>query len=248
MKKLLVFIAVAAIAAGGWLAYTRQHDESTAENRPQASKKSTDFKKTRSLTDPASLWVIANKQRPLQPASYEPEDLVTPDVPLRLSRGSEEMQLRKAAAEALEKLFAAGEADNHKLMLSSAYRSYAYQKNLYNYYVSVQGRDVADTQSARPGYSEHQTGLAADIGPAAGSCVVEECFGNTPEGRWVAAHAHEYGFVIRYQEGKQTTTGYIYEPWHLRYVGTDLSQKLHEAGNPTLEDYFGLGSASNYKQ
>ena len=131
-------------------------------------------------------------------------------------------------------------------MLASAYRSYTLQKALYKLYVQEQGKAVADTRSARPGYSEHQTGLAVDLEPLDRTCEVQSCFGQTDEGQWLAAHAHTFGFIIRYTEGHEKTTGYMYEPWHIRYVGKDLATKVHAKGNQTLEAFFKLGKAGTY--
>ena len=243
-KSFIVIIALVLLAAIGWF-YFRSDSQSppgTGQLEGQI------FNKQRlSLTDPSSLWVIANKHRPLQPKTYTPSDLVVPDVPLRLTAKDDEMKLRREAAGALRALFAEAEQKGLKLMVSSAYRSYSFQTGLYNRYVQQQGQATADTQSARPGFSEHQTGLAVDVEPASRTCEVEACFGDTPEGQWVAANAYKYGFIIRYQEGEQDTTGYVYEPWHLRYVGQDLSQELYQQGNPTLEDFFGLEPASDYQ-
>jgi D-alanyl-D-alanine carboxypeptidase len=201
-----------------------------------------------SLDAAESLWLIVNKARPLQPKDYAPANLRAPAIPLRLTAKDEEMLMRSDAAQALEQLVtAAKDQASLQLMLSSAYRSYGFQRGLYNRYVSQQGQAVADSQSARPGHSEHQTGLAADVEPASRTCEVETCFATTPEGKWVAANAYSYGFVVRYPEGKQGITGYIYEPWHLRYVGTELATAIHAAGNPTLEEFFGLPAAADYQ-
>ena len=102
-------------------------------------------------------------------------------------------------------------------------------------YCAEDGRAAADTYSARPGHSEHQTGLAIDLND------VTDNFGNSREGKWVAAHCHEYGFIIRYPKGKQKITGYMYEPWHVRYVGVKLATKIHDSGL-TLEEYLGIDS------
>ena len=203
-------------------------------------------KKAHSLSDPASIWVIVNKKRPLNPKDYAPSDLVTPNMPLRLAAGTTEMLLRREAATALENMAAAGKRDGINLMVASAYRPYGFQATLYNRYVNQQGQAMADTQSARPGYSEHQTGLAVDLEPASRTCEVEVCFATTAEGKWLDTHAHLYGFVIRYAKDQDATTGYTYEPWHLRYVGTDLSNQLHKTGTKTLEDFFSLEKAADY--
>lgn len=202
-------------------------------------------KKQYSLNDPTSIWVIVNKPRPLNPVSYAPPDLIVPNVPLRVP-GNETMQVRKAVAEALEQLFTAAKADGLQLMLASGYRSYTYQVNLYNGYVQSQGQASADQASARPGHSEHQTGLAADIEPANKKCELEACFGQLPEGAWLASNAYKYGFIIRYPADKVPITGYEYEPWHVRYIGTPLAIELHKSDVKTLEEYFDVRGGTSY--
>lgn len=115
----------------------------------------------------------------------------------------------------------------------SGYRSYTYQSSLYNNYVNSYGQAQADRFSARPGYSEHQTGLAFDLKHSNGTLVE-----TTPEVNWIAAHAHEYGFIVRYPSGKESVTGYMPEPWHLRYVG-DQASAIYASGL-TLEEYLGI--------
>ncbi|MCM1506684.1 MAG: D-alanyl-D-alanine carboxypeptidase family protein [Ruminococcus flavefaciens] len=128
------------------------------------------------------------------------------------------------------------------IYLSSGFRSYDYQNEIYNNYVAMDGQEVADTYSARPGHSEHQSGLAIDVNQ------IDDTFIGTPEAIWLEQHCYEYGFILRYPQSKQDITGYKYESWHIRYVGTDLSYKIHakavEMGDPylTLEEYFGIDS------
>jgi D-alanyl-D-alanine carboxypeptidase len=243
MKKFLLVVCMAIVAGIGWYVWT--NDTAPQSNKAKQTQQAFDTKQ-HSLEDPTSPWVIVNKHRPLQPTNYTPTDLVTPNVRLRLAN-EDEMQLRKGTATAVAAMFAGAKQDGLELMVASAYRSYAYQDGLYATYVRQQGQTTADTQSARPGYSEHQTGLAVDIEPASRECEVEQCFADLPEGQWIAAHAHEYGFIIRYPKNKETTTGYIYEPWHLRYVGKSLAQELRKQGNPTLEEFFGLDPAPDYQ-
>lgn len=121
------------------------------------------------------------------------------------------------------------------LNIVSGYRSYSYQKKLYENYVKRDGRKLADTYSARPGHSEHQTGLAFDINRASDS------FAQTPAAGWLAKHCYEYGFIIRYPKDKVHITGFQYEPWHIRYVGKELAKYLYE-NNLCLEEYFGIDS------
>ncbi len=124
----------------------------------------------------------------------------------------------------------------------SNYRSYATQESIYNQYVYDYGETTADTFSARPGHSEHQTGMAIDLNS------IDDSFAYTAESEWLKEHCYEYGFIIRYPEGKQSITGYKYEPWHIRYVGVEMAQKIRakgeEIGDPniTLEEYFGFDS------
>jgi D-alanyl-D-alanine carboxypeptidase len=121
------------------------------------------------------------------------------------------------------------------IWLSSGFRSYDYQAQIYNNYVARDGQAAADTYSARAGYSEHQTGLAIDVNQ------IDDSFAGTPEAIWLENHCHEYGFILRYPQGKQSITGYQYESWHIRYVGTDMSYPIHASGL-TLEEYFGIDS------
>lgn len=120
---------------------------------------------------------------------------------------------------------------------ASGYRTYSYQNYLYNNYISKYGQEYTDTISARPGFSEHQSGLAIDLN------TISFSFADTEEGIWVLNNAHNYGFIIRYVKDKSDETGYAYEPWHIRYVGIDLATKLYNNGDYlTMEDYFGIDS------
>ncbi|UOB20147.1 M15 family metallopeptidase [Macrococcus armenti] len=143
------------------------------------------------------------------------------------------------ANEHLNTLIQNGNSEGLNLVLRSAFRSYDTQANLYQQYVARDGKKKADTYSAQPGHSEHQTGLAFDLGNAEGSDDFLESFEDTKEGQWLARHAHEYGFIIRYPKGKSDITGYQYEPWHLRYLGKETATKVYESGL-TLEEYLGL--------
>jgi D-alanyl-D-alanine carboxypeptidase len=136
---------------------------------------------------------------------------------------------------ALDAMCAAAYEDGISLWPISTYRSYDYQEGLYNRYVERDGKEEADRYSARPGHSEHQTGLAVDLNS------LEYAFADTPEGRWIAAHCHEYGFILRYPQDKEDVTGYRYEPWHVRYLGTDAAGKVAASGL-CLEEYLGITS------
>ena len=119
----------------------------------------------------------------------------------------------------------------------SGFRSYARQNTIYNNYVSRDGKESADRYSARAGHSEHQTGLAIDINS------LNTSFENTEEGKWLKENSYKYGFILRYPKGKEEITGYMYEPWHYRYVGRELATKLYSNGSwLTIEEYFGITS------
>ena len=188
------------------------------------------------IENPDSLDVIVNKKRNL-PENYVPEDLTAlTDIPTVLSN-PEVNQLRKAAYEALKELFDAAKEEGYELHARSGYRSYYTQASLYTSYVENYGKAAADKYSAKPGQSEHQTGLSMDITCEAINYKLDTTFGEKEEGKWVAENAHRYGFIIRYPKGKEDITGYAYEPWHIRYLGVELAEKIYESGL-TLEEYF----------
>ncbi len=141
------------------------------------------------------------------------------------------------ANSAFSKMKEAAAADGISIWIASGYRSYYDQKYIYNNYVKNDGQAMADTYSARPGHSEHQTGLAMDLN------YIDDDFGNTAAGIWLNNNSYKYGFILRYVKGKDDITGYKYEPWHFRYVGTDLAKKLYNDGNwITVEEYYGIDS------
>ncbi len=197
-----------------------------------------------SLTDPASPWVVVNKHRPLSPATFEPADLVQPRI--RLATSGAAALLNSTTAAAAERMFAAAAADGVVLTLASGYRSYATQEATYGNHLSTRGRAEADTASARPGYSEHQTGWSFDIGDGGGACGFLPCFAQQPAAAWAATYGHRFGFVVRYPWWFHEITGYYYEPWHLRYVGVETATDMENRGIRTLEEYFGLGAAPAY--
>ena len=195
----------------------------------------------RSIDDPTSIWVVSNKLRPLDPIDFAPADLVaTEGVENEFAQ-----PLREPAARAVEQFIGAAEAAGHRVWIISAYRDYATQVSLYDGYVERDGVAAADRYSARPGHSEHQTGLVVDLDDH-GDCYLDGCFGETPAGAWLAEHAAEHGFIVRYPEGKETVTGFMPEPWHFRYVGTELAEEMGAAGVSTLEEFFDLPAAPDY--
>ncbi|MEJ9279616.1 M15 family metallopeptidase [Ureibacillus thermosphaericus] len=164
--------------------------------------------------------LIANKKYPL-PKDYAPGENVE-------ARAAFELMAQEAKTLGFE------------LVAFSTYRSYEYQELLYNKYVERDGKENADRYSARPGYSEHQTGLAFDIGEKGREDLwLTEAFGQSEAGKWLAENAHRYGFILRYPKGKEHITGYMYESWHFRYLGVELATKVKDSGL-TLEEYLGI--------
>ena len=180
--------------------------------------------------DDADLWKIANKSRAFANPRYQPSDLRLVSVPTLPGRGQDERSLRAVLMPDLEKLVATARAAGVTLRVGSGYRSYATQASLFASYARRHGEAAASRFSSRPGHSEHQSGLAVDFAGADQTCWVDDCFERTAAGKWLAAHAHEYGFILRYPRGKEKITGYQYEPWHFRYVGRELAGALYQSG------------------
>ncbi|MFH5878338.1 D-alanyl-D-alanine carboxypeptidase family protein [Arthrobacter sp. NA-172] len=197
-----------------------------------------------SLSDPASQWIIVNKHRPLTPLQFVPADLVQPRVQLAVS--GEASFLNSTTAAAAEKLFAGAASAGVTMTLASGYRSFQTQTVTYNGYASTRGQASADTASARPGFSEHQTGWAFDIGDGGGACSFQPCFAEQPAAVWAKANAFKFGFVVRYPWMLNEITGYYYESWHLRFIGVEAATDMAKRGIGTLEEYFGLEAAPDY--
>lgn len=191
------------------------------------------------------MTVVVNKRRPLDPIDYTPDELVLPDVALATDQAN--ATLRPDAAQAVAEMFAAAADDDVGLTLVSGYRSYPVQVDTYDYWVSRNGSaENADNYSARPGFSEHQTGLAFDIGQDDGVCTLRSCYADTAAAVWAADNAHRFGLILRYPEGRQDTTGFLAESWHYRFVGVESSTAMRESGVLTLEEHFGLADAPDY--
>jgi len=159
---------------------------------------------------------------------YTPNDLVTLTSKYNTGINS---QMRKEAANNFMKMSDAATLDNITIKNASGYRSYNYQVNLYDKYVQRDGKKAADTYSARPGFSEHQTGLVSDINQ------IDNSFENTDAFKWLQKNAYKYGFILRFPKDKEDVTGYQYEPWHYRYVGEYVAEKMHDE-NLTLEEFY----------
>lgn len=190
-------------------------------------------------------WVVVNKRNALDPKDYWPVPQARPTVPRVVSGGG---WLRADAASALDDLARAAAADGMgRLGIDSAFRPYDFQVGLYDRYVASRGQQAADLRSARPGHSEHQTGLAVDVvACGATGCGSHDDFRGTPQARWLAENAWRFGFIVRYEQDRTETTGYAWEPWHLRYIGTELARAYRDGGFSTLEEFFGLPAAPTY--
>lgn len=184
--------------------------------------------------DPTDLLILVNKYNR---APAVPTTLIKPDVTPTSPSKAENIYMVPEAAQALEALFEAAAEDGMTLYATSGFRSYSTQKAIFNRKLETMSERAANASVAKAGYSEHQTGLAMDIeGETTLGTGLTEQFGESPEGIWVAEHCHEYGFIIRYPEGKTRITGYIYEPWHLRYVGREHALRITQLG-VTFEEY-----------
>jgi zinc D-Ala-D-Ala carboxypeptidase len=179
--------------------------------------------------------ILVNKRLPLT-KEYVPDDLTVPDIPFIFDGNHEKRHLREAAAAAAEALFDAAKRDGIELLGVSGYRSYETQRRLWNYNVNKKGIEEASRYNAYPGMSEHQTGLALDVTSRSAHLDLTEAFGETKEGRWLAEHAHRYGFILRYPQGKEDITGYSYEPWHIRFIGEEAARELYVQGL-TMEEW-----------
>lgn len=175
--------------------------------------------------------ILVNKTFGLE-KGYEPKDLVKIEV-----KSNKEILLRREASDNLKRMFEDAKKDGINLLAVSGYRSYEYQEDVYNNEVYNNGKEYADKYVAKPGYSEHQTGLVVDV-LAVNYTNMDENFENTKECIWLHKNIYKYGFILRYLKGKENITGYNYEPWHIRYVGNENSIKIKEKGL-TLEEYLG---------
>lgn len=210
-KKILIFAAVFLIAATVVIIPILMNGESENVDK--------------------SLLLLVNKKNPLT-ERYKPNDLVTVNVKFYPSATTEEKMMKKKAALALEKLFMAAHSEGIELYGLNGYRSYGTQKVLYNEARAEYGINYAESCVAKPGYSEHQTGLAMDVT----NSTYSKGFDNTKEGKWLAKNCYKYGFILRYPLDKQAITGYSYEPWHIRYVGNTAAEEIFNKGM-VLEEY-----------
>lgn len=175
------------------------------------------------------LFILINKENPVA-EDYCADDL----APIKYYAEDRDPQwryMRSEAADNFHKMVEAARNDGVDFVMTTAYRSYGFQSILWDNAINRYGsEDAANTLVARPGQSEHQSGLAVDISSAENNYQLNENFGNTEAGKWVAAHAAEYGFILRYPADKTDVTGYSFEPWHVRYVGKTAAKEITEKG------------------
>lgn len=253
MKKVISIVVIVCLALVAWLNLSNSHRPESQHDQPKTiddvsdSTKSDnadagmldDFDKTSySIDELDSIWLVVNKSRPID-LDYVPSDLRMVNVAHKAGKSDSEMSMRNVAAVALEEMFEAASVDSIDLQLGSGYRSSELQNYYYTNYVQAYSQEEADKFSARPGTSEHQIGLVADVSGVDEVCYLEICFADTAEGRWLVDNAHLYGFIVRYPKGKENITGYQFEPWHLRYVGKELASELLDK-NLTIEEFFNL--------
>ena len=186
------------------------------------------FYKNIKEVNPMNYDFVINKNYRLD-ENYIPDDLEN----LSLEYACKDMYLRKDAKEHFEKMSSDAKREGLTILAVSTYRSYNYQKKLYNNYVEELGKFRADIASARPGHSEHQTGLSVDV---ANTLLDYDNFEDTKEFLWMKDNSYKYGFILRYPKGKYDITGFKYEPWHYRYVGLDTAKYIYQK-NITLEEY-----------
>jgi D-alanyl-D-alanine carboxypeptidase len=246
--KILTILLIAAIVFLGLSVYAYKNRHQIAENVKkdaitQASAKAEQNRTVSSatplpteLTDSSSITLLVDKTHTL-PKDYVPSDLTTP----YLNSSTDAIQLRQEAADKAKEMKNAAADAGIQLVVSAGYRSYEEQSDYYNNRLAILGEGEVDRQVEKAGASEHQTGLAIDFTNAADQTVPTSDFVNTDACRWLYEHAHEYGFILRYPEGKEEITGYEYTPWHYRYVGVDTANAMYAISpDETFEEYFNV--------
>ena len=184
------------------------------------------------------MLLLVNKNNPL-PKDYRPWDMRTPKIAFASNDNFEKTLLRKEASYAIEDLFHAAKKDNIALYGISFFRPYFRQHSIYRSVVDTKGEEYANSHVAKPGFSEHQSGLSADLSSKSANLELIPSFGTLPEGLWLEKNAHKYGFILRYPLGKEAITGYSYEPWHFRYVGKCIASNIFQ-NKLTLEEWYDI--------
>ena len=244
-----VFAVILAFVLAGTLFTGCGKEDNSAESErsgissEEKTEKRSDFAQEKLDQDIEDGYLILVNKENYLPSDYVPEDL----EPLKYyakDRSPDARFLRKEAADHFHDMAEAALEEDIDIVSTTAYRSYEFQKNLYNSYVNTKGQTEADKVSARPGSSEHQTGLSADLSTGEINFANGSAFADTLAGKWIAEHSWEYGFIIRYPEGSEDITGYSYEPWHVRYVGTVAAREINKQ-QITLEEYIEKNDIAN---
>ncbi len=235
-QRFILYMAVALLVAQLFSGCERQAADLSGGKVPVVveSKESVERREALKQDLDKGLFILVNKQNPVD-SSYKPDDLteVKYFASDRLPAGR---VMRAEAADAFNQLSEAAAKEGYEIVVTTAYRSYDFQSNLYNSYVKTHGKQEADTFSAQPGKSEHQTGLSADVSSPSVNYQLTRDYIKTPEGKWLNDNAYKFGFIIRFPDGKEDITGYVYEPWHIRYVGKTAAKEIFDKGL-TLEEY-----------
>ncbi|MEG0613157.1 MAG: M15 family metallopeptidase [Clostridium sp.] len=234
MKRFMILIFLAIITVVYFIDYSKVNAAGdSVDNSNESKEVVVDNSKVKTkgvVSIKGSSLTLANKQYVLE-KKYVPKDMVKVNVTFSEGVTEEEQYMTKDASKALEKLVQGAAKENIILYGLSGYRSYDTQKTLYEYNVKVQGQEYADKYVAKPGSSEHQLGEAMDLAASWG-WIYEGC----EEAKWIASNAYKYGFIVRYEAGKEKVTGYNYEPWHVRYVGKNAAKEIFDGGK-SLEEY-----------
>lgn len=217
----------------------QQEEQNDGQNEPEEFPPADDTERVLALkeAEDKGLLILVNKENPIE-KDYKPDDLTAIKY-FTSDRSETTRYMRDEAAEAFHRLVEAAAEEGLEIRMTTAYRSYDFQKILFDNYVEKEGEEQANTYSARPGQSEHQTGLAVDVSSPSVDYQLTSDYGKTEEGKWLAGNAYRFGFILRFPQGKEDVTGYQYEPWHLRYVGLTAAKEIREH-DLTLEEYLQL--------
>jgi D-alanyl-D-alanine carboxypeptidase len=232
MRKVLIFtVALTLIFTIGCSQGDVSSEDMAADNNNGeiAEEVPTELELMQNALDPdqkAGNLILVNKENGLN-EDYLPSDLAD-IIYYAKDRTAKGRFMRQEAATAFHTLSESAALQGHEIVVTTAYRSYAFQSDLYYGYVNSKGQAWADQYSAKPGTSEHQTGLAADCSSPSVGYQLTSSYGETQEGIWLRDHCNEFGFIIRYPQGKEEITGYKYEPWHIRYVGTTAASIIKD--------------------
>lgn len=250
MKKinLIKTITVLAVIIVGIAVWVSTHDQSPTppdktggEDKPISIEQNEEADHQKPIPDESEnpkhdtgLLILVNKNNYLE-ENYKPEDLA-PIVYFAKDRSAESRFMRAEAAEHFNSMVESAKKSGVEIVMTTAYRSYGFQSVLYNNYVAKYGQAEADKFSAKPGSSEHQTGLAVDVSASSVGYALTDDFDQTSEWKWLIENMVDYGFILRYPKGKTDITGYMYEPWHFRYVGTEVAKIITDE-KLALEEY-----------